>query len=218
MQVASGSTSEVFSETVSIMACLILKGAMKAEYGLTAEQCAQYNPKDQRNERLKVGFAMLSRSGATSGGAAAGGEEAPAAVRARFPMDEWLRLSEPLAALCNNAVEMAAYARTLTEKDPWDSTHSRHADNLERLENRAEKKKGRSGRATAGRGRGRGRTEEAEAGGEAEAVAEEGAEAQEPAAAAPSAKQKMAKARAGGRSKAAKKKKLRGDSEESYTD
>jgi len=152
---------DAFGEAVSIVACVVIKRAMKAEYNLTAEQCAQFNPKEQKQERLRTaGFQLFSKP-AVAG--VPGDGEVPAPSRSRFPLEEWKILVQPLVAHEKQPVALAAYIKTLLEDNPWDATSSAHAAAVERLEGKASAKRGRpaleeaspAGLAKRARGRGR---------------------------------------------------------------
>eukprot|EP00427_Karlodinium_veneficum_P015717 CAMPEP_0169135692 /NCGR_PEP_ID=MMETSP1015-20121227/40581_1 /TAXON_ID=342587 /ORGANISM="Karlodinium micrum, Strain CCMP2283" /LENGTH=1416 /DNA_ID=CAMNT_0009200367 /DNA_START=58 /DNA_END=4309 /DNA_ORIENTATION=+ len=161
-----------FAEAVSIVTCLVLKGAMKGEYGLSSEQCVQFNPKEVKQEKLKGGWYERLK---------AANEDAPQAPQTSrapfFPAEEWSRLASPLAAKYSHPTELAKLVADAIDKDPWDSNFSRYKAKVDQLEGRSTKPKpwylkvkekqdekdvaqtprGRAGSASAKRGRGRGR-------------------------------------------------------------
>eukprot|EP00927_Polykrikos_kofoidii_P007899 TRINITY_DN13250_c3_g1_i1.p1 TRINITY_DN13250_c3_g1~~TRINITY_DN13250_c3_g1_i1.p1 ORF type:complete len:1961 (+),score=321.36 TRINITY_DN13250_c3_g1_i1:222-5885(+) len=115
----SSDNADAFGDAVAIVTCIVLKGAMKKDYGLNAEQCAQFNPKDIRQERLKNGAlsaGMVSKAG----------EEAPPAsvtsAKVRFPVEEWRRLVAPVAANVTKRAALSAYIRSITDNDPWETS------------------------------------------------------------------------------------------------
>eukprot|EP00931_Biecheleriopsis_adriatica_P102535 TRINITY_DN7748_c1_g1_i1.p1 TRINITY_DN7748_c1_g1~~TRINITY_DN7748_c1_g1_i1.p1 ORF type:complete len:1820 (-),score=460.89 TRINITY_DN7748_c1_g1_i1:106-5565(-) len=127
------SPEQVFAEALAIVSCVVLKSALKKEYALTSEQCASFNPKEVRQERLKaftVGFmGAAARSGDREDGQ-------PAGIRVRFPASEWLEKVAPLVANFGRPSEIAAYIRKVTDTDPWDDSKSRHVEKIDRLEGR----------------------------------------------------------------------------------
>jgi len=170
-----------FAEAVSVVTCLVLKSTMKAEYGITVDQCVQFNPKEPKQEKIKSGFFNLTRRG---GEDAKGGEEGASTQRiAVFPFEDWSPLAAPLAAKYEKPYEIAKLVQEAMDSDPWDSSFSRYANKVDQLEGKAPKKKepkvqtprsgrgGRSGKASgSGRGaRGRGaKRRKTEAAGEEE--------------------------------------------------
>jgi hypothetical protein len=170
---------DYFAEAASIVTCLVLKRAMKAEYGLSAEQCVQFNPKDVKQEKLKGGWFDRCKTGA------AGEDDAPKNRTPFFPVDEWSRLASPIAANYQQPSEISRLVSEAMDNDPWDSNFSRYKARLDQLEGRPPEKRarpkdaptprtgkvaldatprsgksaraGRGTAASAGRGRGRGR-------------------------------------------------------------
>jgi len=128
----AGSADEVFAEALSILTCVVLKSALKREYGLTAEQCSSFNPKDPKQEKLKPFTAIVF--GAGKPGEKEDGQQV--GVRVRFPAAEWLEKVEPLLSSYGQPAEIAAYIRKITDADPWDDSRARHADKIDRLEGR----------------------------------------------------------------------------------
>jgi hypothetical protein len=146
-----GDTSkDSFAEAVSVMTCLVLKSTMKVEYGLNAEQCVQYNPKDLKQEKLKSGLLSLGRRGAD----AAAEEAAPSGRIIAFPVAEWSKLTAPLAAKHDKPAEIAKVVSEAMDNDPWDSSFSRYAEKLDKLEGRTptNKRKEKSSGTSTGRG------------------------------------------------------------------
>ena len=45
-------SSQVFVDALSVVSCVVLKGVMKRDYNLSPEQCATFNPRDIRQERI----------------------------------------------------------------------------------------------------------------------------------------------------------------------
>jgi len=138
-------SNDMFSDALSIVTCQVLKTSMKEAHGLSAEQCAQFNPKEVRQERLKNNAPSTARGGLVggSGGAVSGGnmaEEAVPSLRIRFPANQWSAHVAQLAAHSRSPLELAGIVRNLTDNDPWDSTSSRHAAVLTRLEGRGSRR------------------------------------------------------------------------------
>eukprot|EP00929_Paragymnodinium_shiwhaense_P061534 TRINITY_DN30733_c1_g3_i1.p1 TRINITY_DN30733_c1_g3~~TRINITY_DN30733_c1_g3_i1.p1 ORF type:complete len:1888 (+),score=552.35 TRINITY_DN30733_c1_g3_i1:213-5876(+) len=150
-----------FGEALSILTCIVLKGAMKAEYMLSPDQCAQFNPKEVRQERLKNG--ALAVQALVGKGDEAQPPASASSSRSRFPVEDFRRLTIPLMKASRKPAALASYIRGLADSDPWDTSASRYSAALDRLEGRAQPapKRGRAGAAAkAGRGaagrRGRG--------------------------------------------------------------
>eukprot|EP00928_Gymnodinium_smaydae_P030057 TRINITY_DN22454_c1_g2_i1.p1 TRINITY_DN22454_c1_g2~~TRINITY_DN22454_c1_g2_i1.p1 ORF type:complete len:1852 (-),score=397.26 TRINITY_DN22454_c1_g2_i1:75-5585(-) len=140
---ASGAPVDSFGEAVSVLACIVLKGAMKHDYGLTSEACAQFNPKEVRQERLKfLGAALAARMGSGAGaGAGADAEDAaPCSAKLRFPSDKWRKLATPLASCAKDPARIAAHIKSVLDDDPFDSSVSRHAAAIDRLEGKVVKR------------------------------------------------------------------------------
>ncbi|CAK0907629.1 unnamed protein product, partial [Prorocentrum cordatum] len=117
--------TDAFTTALSILTCIVLKDdSMKKEYKLTDQQCAEFNPKDVRQERLKM-FGLYQKDSS-----AGGAEEVAGPSRVRFPAEEWGRLAEPLAANYANPTELIAYVRGLAESDPWDASRGRYAEKV----------------------------------------------------------------------------------------
>jgi len=149
------SQEQVFVEALSIVSCVVMKSVLKREYNLSSEQCATFNPKDIRQERIKA---------FPTGGFGAGRDEgAQAPSRNRFPASEWLERISPLVENFGRPDEIIAYVRTVTDADPWDDSKSRHEAKVDALEGRRRKKSAPkappapAAAAPRGRGRGRGR-------------------------------------------------------------
>lgn len=158
------SPEQVFTEALSIVSCVVLKTVLRREYNLSSEQCATFNPKELRQERIK----------AFPTGGFGRGEDGQTPARNRFPANEWLEKISPLIENFGRPEEMISYIRTITDADPWDDSRSRHEAKLDVLEGR----RGRKGKAAKGgknelkaskvkkaeppaaRGRGRGRGEQ----------------------------------------------------------
>ncbi|CAE7232050.1 ycf3 [Symbiodinium sp. CCMP2592] len=158
----------VFTEALSIVSCVVLKTVLRREYNLSSEQCATFNPKELRQERIK----------AFPTGGFGRGEDGQTPARNRFPANEWLEKISPLIENFGRPEEIISYIRTITDADPWDDSRSRHEAKLDVLEGR----RGRKGKAAKGgknelkatkvkkaeppaaRGRGRGRGEQKEKG------------------------------------------------------
>lgn len=152
-----------FSEAVSVMTCLVLKSTMKHEYNLNAEQCAQFNPKEVKQEKIKSGFLNLAKRGAEEGGRA--GDDVASTTRMPvFPIAEWSRLASPVAAKHDKPAEIAKLVQEAMDNDPWDSSFSRYAEKLDQLEgkNVPKKKEPKTPRTGASPGhKGRGSAKEA---------------------------------------------------------
>ncbi|CAK9053647.1 Photosystem I assembly protein Ycf3 [Durusdinium trenchii] len=52
---------QVFLSALSVVTSVVLKSVMKREYNLSAEQCATFNPRDIRQERIGRSMAMFQR-------------------------------------------------------------------------------------------------------------------------------------------------------------
>ncbi|CAK9062484.1 unnamed protein product [Durusdinium trenchii] len=126
---------KVFLSALSVVTSVVLKSVMKREYNLSAEQCATFNPRDIRQERIGRSMAMFQREGAGTN-----------PVRNRFPAAEWLEKVMPLVKNFSNSPEIAAYIWELTDADPWDDSRARHEHKLSALEGR----RTRGSRAAAG--------------------------------------------------------------------
>lgn len=129
---------QVFLSALSVVTSVVLKSVMKREYNLSAEQCATFNPRDIRQERIGRSMAMFQRDKEEGAGTNP--------VRNRFPAAEWLEKVMPLVKNFSNSPEIAAYIRELTDADPWDDSRARHEHKLSALEGR----RTRGSRAAAG--------------------------------------------------------------------
>ncbi|CAJ1416389.1 unnamed protein product [Effrenium voratum] len=138
---------QVFVDALSIVSCVVLKSMLKREFNLSAEQCATFNPRDLRQERIKS-FPVVFR------------EKDEGAVKSRFPAAEWLEKVLPLVDNVGKPKEIAAYIRRLTDADPWDDSRARHENKVDALEGRRGRRKKVGPAPTPGRGRGRGKTAE----------------------------------------------------------
>jgi len=125
--------SDLFGEALAILASHLLKNTMRIEYSLTAEQCAQFNPKDLKQDRLKFNVTS-AKSGNTEG------EELTMCAKMRFPVEDWKRLLVPFLEIWDRPAEVTKYVKRVAEGEPWDSSHSRHAEALDRLEGRTSKR------------------------------------------------------------------------------
>eukprot|EP00930_Biecheleria_cincta_P067568 TRINITY_DN5423_c0_g3_i1.p1 TRINITY_DN5423_c0_g3~~TRINITY_DN5423_c0_g3_i1.p1 ORF type:complete len:1786 (-),score=396.30 TRINITY_DN5423_c0_g3_i1:516-5840(-) len=153
------SADQIFAEALSIVTSVVLKGALKKEYGLSAQQCASFNPKEVKQEKLKPFTAGVF-------GARDEAQQQHVGVRVRFPAADWLKMVEPLVEAFGRPKDIAEYIRKITDTDPWDDSRTRHADRIDQLEGRrptrrrepvapaTEEKNSARGR---GRGRGRGK-------------------------------------------------------------
>ncbi|CAJ1357482.1 unnamed protein product [Effrenium voratum] len=138
---------QVFVDALSIVSCVVLKSMLKREFNLSAEQCATFNPRDLRQERIKS-FPVVFR------------EKDEGAVKSRFPAAEWLEKVLPLVDNVGKPKEIAAYIRRLTDADPWDDSRARHENKVDALEGRRGRRKKVGPAPTPGRGRGRGKAAE----------------------------------------------------------
>eukprot|EP00438_Fugacium_kawagutii_P000539 Skav223840 [mRNA] locus=scaffold2304:52419:69881:- [translate_table: standard] len=120
---------QVFVDALSVVSCVVLKGAMKRDYNLSPEQCATFNPRDIRQERIGRSMAMFNRDREE-------GQTGPGAVRNRFPAAEWLEKVMPLVKRFSQPADIAAYIRELTDADPWDDSRTRHEHKIDALEGR----------------------------------------------------------------------------------
>jgi len=166
-EIVKDRTKDHFSEAVSVVTCLVLKSKMKSEYHLNADQCAQFNPKEAKQDKIKTGFLNLARRADGEGGRA-GDDVAPTTRMPVFPVVEWARLASPLASKYDKPAEIAKVVQEAMDSDPWDSSFSRYAEKLDQLEGKAPKKKEKKdpktprvgtsarGRGSASAGRGRG--------------------------------------------------------------
>eukprot|EP00913_Durusdinium_trenchii_P035511 g33231.t1 len=149
---------QVFLSALSVVTSVVLKSVMKREYNLSAEQCATFNPRDIRQERIGRSMAMSPllvrrpwdhRPAPWDHRRTAFAQEEGAGtnpVRNRFPAAEWLEKVMPLVKNFSNSPEIAAYIRELTDADPWDDSRARHEHKLSALEGR----RTRGSRAAAG--------------------------------------------------------------------
>ena len=154
-------------EALSIVSCVVLKAVLKREYNLSSEQCATFNPKELRQERIK----------AFPTGGFGRSEDGQVPARNRFPAGDWLEKIWPLVENFGRPEEIISYIRTITDADPWDDSKSRHEAKVDVLEGRRGRKgkglkatkadaskgtkaaKMKETKPSAGRGRGRGRGE-----------------------------------------------------------
>lgn len=102
---------------------------MKRDYNLSPEQCATFNPRDIRQERIGRSMAMFNRDKEE-------GQQTGAVVRNRFPAAEWLERVMPLVERFSQPADIAAYIRELTDADPWDDSRTRHEHKIDALEGR----------------------------------------------------------------------------------
>lgn len=154
------SADQIFAEALSVVTSVVLKGVLKKEYGLSAQQCASFNPKDLKQEKLKPFTAGVFGAG----GARDEVQQQQVSIRVRFPSADWLQMVMPLVEAFGRPKDIAEYIRKITDTDPWDDSRTRHADRIDKLEGRRparprepvvpaqEEKTG-----TRGRGRGRGK-------------------------------------------------------------
>eukprot|EP00434_Breviolum_minutum_P026348 symbB.v1.2.023292.t1/scaffold2115.1/size88956/1 len=145
------SAEQVFVDALSVVSCVVLKSVMKRDYNLSPEQCATFNPRDIRQERIGRSMAMFNRDkedGQTG------------SVRNRFPAAEWLEKVLPLVERFSQPAEIAAYIRELTDADPWDDSRTRHEHKIDALEGRRGRGKALPKASPKARGRGQAKKQE----------------------------------------------------------
>ena len=138
-------------DALSVVSCVVLKSVMKRDYNLSPEQCATFNPRDIRQERIGRSMAMFNRDkedGQTG------------SVRNRFPAAEWLEKVLPLVERFSQPAEIAAYIRELTDADPWDDSRTRHEHKIDALEGRRGRGKALPKASPKARGRGQAKKQE----------------------------------------------------------
>ena len=129
-QLLSKLLRQVFVDALSVVSCVVLKSVMKRDYNLSPEQCATFNPREIRQERIGRSMAMFNRDKED-------GQTGPGSVvRNRFPAADWLEKVWPLVERFSQPADVAAYIRELTDADPWDDSRTRHEHKIDALEGR----------------------------------------------------------------------------------
>lgn len=146
------SPEQVFVDALSVVSCVVLKGVMKRDYNLSPEQCATFNPRDIRQERIGRSMAMFNRDKEEG--------QTGSVVRNRFPAAEWLEKVLPLVERFSQPAEIAAYIRELTDADPWDDSRTRHEHKIDALEGRRGRRVALPKASPRGRGRGQAKKQE----------------------------------------------------------
>ena len=146
-------TPEVFVDALSVVSCVVLKSVMKRDYNLSPEQCATFNPRDIRQERIGRSMAMFNRDKED-------GQTGTGSLRNRFPAAEWLEKVLPLVERFSQPAEIAAYIRELTDADPWDDSRTRHEHKIDALEGRRGRRMALPKASPKARGRGQAKKQE----------------------------------------------------------